>query len=486
MRKISKAFLITCLIAAIYAIGWYVLAINICAEMNKYIRENNKIVVDIFGSKSTILYDKVAPYGFPFKIGMKFINLVEDTGLEVINHKGLVTFGYDLFRGGVFFSNNGESIVKIKPQVSGFGVRVVSRNELFLKLPLSRKIFKIVGQEGREFEFINFIKGIEFRAYDVKAYDLLDDTIVFDHDYTHLSLEWERSYYYKNLQDVLSNIPQHYKIKADVKINEIAANKSIIAPPSIIYFLLPSAKFETEIALNVTTKAKNADMVEFLQSMIADVQKFNFISPAIDSKILGIVALDDSETRKNCKFNFAVNATINHLKDIASTLKNYKFFTNESRILSGANGLFDQWPDNYSVEFATEGNYMLSPKLKNLNFDNLDLRFEDDFAMNFKSQSSFSSMNNWYIEGTLIISNFEKISNLVALLLLKNKKEPLMFKNVKEAINIALRSISLHPESNSPDLSIDFQLSHNLGASKISNMPLKLLVEKYYKLLTQF
>jgi hypothetical protein len=480
-----------------YAIFWYVIAIKICASINKSAKDNSNNIT-LLHHTWNITFDKVLPYGFPFKIGCKFVNLTENaeefstSQKYITTHKGLVTFGYDLIKGGLFFSNNGESVVKIKPQVSGFGVRVVADNSYFFKLPLSKKLFQYLRENVRSFELmdfvrstdsfelINFIKNLEIKAKDIKAYDLVDNTLIFDHESTKLNLAWDHSYYYKNFDELINNIPQKYNLNARIIIKEVASNRKIIAPYSPIYFILPNAKFETDLIAEITTKVKRADLKEISENIGINVEKFHLITPLISSDFHGIITTEDFGSRKSGIFNFVLDLTLNKLDELNAYLNALSADLRKEvePILSSASGGF--------LHFVADGNYTFGQKLKNLNLESLNLLINDKVGFNIKSKSSFSSINDWYLEGNILVFNFEDIVNQVFYLFGKYEKfDEKQLNDLKEPTKLLLRGISSYPVSESQNLAIDFQLSHNIGTSKIGNIPIRLFLESYSKIINK-
>jgi hypothetical protein len=428
----------------------------------------------------------VVPHGFPFKFGFKVINLTEETEGYITSHKGAVAFGYDLLKSGIFFSNNGESVVRVKPQVSGFGARVISNNEYFLKLPFSNKLFKTLQKNSDPFELVNFVKNIEIKAQNVKAYDLLDSALIFDHEATYINLTWDRSYYYTNLESLINNIPSKYNLIAHTKIKDIATQKNVIAPPSYVYFILPNNKFDAEIKAELTTKAKQARLIDIVPNSSINVEKFIFNSEAINSDFRGTIALEKQDSRENGNFDFTLSLKLNKLGllQLYSELqKKYFLQYNKPDIINENKELFDLLQNQYSLEFSTNSSYTFTKKLKNFNIENLSLMVNDDIGFNLKGQNSFSSLQDWYFEGNVLVFNFEAIVNNTFSLLAKyGKFEPGIMNGLRESIKLLLRGISEHPSSNSQDLLIDLHLNHSINNSKIGNVPLTVFLENYKKI----
>jgi hypothetical protein len=487
MRKIVKIGLFAIFLSLLYSICWYIATINLCSEINKQVQTN--ITTEILGSSVTFTFKKATPYGFPFKIGCRIIGLNEDTDNYAISHNGIIVFGYDILNKGLFFSNNGESFAKIKPQVSGFGAKVTSNNSYFFKLPISKKLLSVINKNATGIELVNFIKSIEINAKNVQAHDLIDNSLIFDHELTKAKLSWERNYYYRDLEDVNNHIPPKYNLNLDMIIKNVVNNKKIIAPFSLVYFLLPNNKFEVNIVAELNTKAQKADFLDVFQNSSINFQKFTYNGLTAKSDFKGLMAIETSGGRESAVFDFVLVANFNSL-ELAKIYseKFYPYFVT-NKVTKFQEQQHKDWlaklqNNQYELNIAADGNYVFSRKLKNLNLESLKITLNDT-GFNFHGQSSFSSPIDWYADGNLILFNYPQIVTS-AMGIISKYQQPsnhTISPKLEDDIKYLLRQISNHPESNNNDLAIDFQLSHNLSNSKIGNLPLGLFLENYSKIL---
>jgi hypothetical protein len=499
MRKIVKISLFAIFFALLYSIFWYIATISLCSQVNKHAK--SAIATQIMGANVTFSFEKVTPHGFPFKIGCKIIGLHEDTDSYVILHNGIVVFGYDILKKGLFFSNNGQSIAKIKPEVSGFGVKVISNNSYFFKMPISTRLLRILNKDTAEFEWFNFVKNIQINAANIQAHDLIDNSLIFDHELTRAKFSWEGDYYYRTFEDLQNHIPSKYSLNLDVIIKNVVNNKKIIAPFSPVYFFLPNSKFDVSIIAQVDTKAQKANLLDIVQNSSVNFEKFEYSDSSVSSDFKGLLSLEASDARESGVFNFTLAANFNSLE--LARIYSEKIWPQFADDLDGPAVMSQDQKDwlanlqntQYELNMIAHGDYAFGKKLKNLNLESLQFVLNDT-GFNLHGKSSFSSELNWYVDGNLILFNYPAI--VASLIDTANKYKQYnissggnansenVVKNIMQsegAINNLLKQISNHPESISSDLAIDFQFSHNLNSSKIGSLPLGLFLENCSKIL---
>ena len=501
MRTIFRIVLTIVLISIIYAIIWYVIAIDLCSNINN-LREGDKknFSVEILNQEMSFSFDKVVPYGFPFKLGVKFINLCEES-IEpltqqkyITNHKGLVTVSYDFLKSGFVFSNKGESLLRLKPVSSGFGVRIISNNSYFAQMPLSKDLLNICKNQSQAFELINFIKTIQIKASGIKIYDLVNNTLLYDHKNTDIELSWDRSTYYTTLEEFKNNIPKSYDLTLNLDISKVSQEKKIIAPFSLIYFLLGNSEMKATLQANLQTNGKTLELKEISDNMNLNIKKLDLLTPQAKVNFVSNIILDNNSLQENCSFQFDLD--IDFYKIQFDQFLMNKFFEQISKkyaIYSSNNFLSESFSQKspiqikldqpYNLRFSTDGNYLLSKKLKNLNLKTFYIMLNNETGLNIKGHHSFITHNNWYIDVNLLLYNYKKMTDSIINLCVKYKKfDSLAIDNINKSVNLLLRSISSYTTSNSHDLSIDIQLSNDISSSKIGHMPLSLLLEKYKSL----
>jgi hypothetical protein len=491
MRKIINIAVFLLLILITYSIAWYVQTLSICSGVNSLAKQNDgKININLFDNDQQISFEKVVPYGFPFKLGIKFINITEEGTEPLTNqkystlHKGLITLSYDFIAQGIVFENKGESIVRLKPLASGFGVKVLAKNSYYCKLALAKFIKAIKGNINF-FELINFIKKITIQAAEIKAYDLMSDELIYDHEKSNINFSWDRSFYYKNMAELTSNIPKKYHIKADINIKEVASTKKIIAPKSIIYFLLANNQFHLALDGSLTTKARNNNLREIIDNSNIQIKKLEVKNPYMKTSLIGDLTIQHANSSHSCLFDLDLDLHLNEASVIAPKLTLLKNILLKKHILNLFDideQILDLLNNQYMIKLTSKGNYSFSKKLTNLNLDSFYFMLNDNIGLNINAQSSFASRNDWYLDANVLVYNFEEVVNEAMNFLTKyhNYNEDTA-SNVKKAIKTALRSISSYPKSNSQDLLIDLQLNHNVASSKIGNIPLGLIIENYNK-----
>jgi hypothetical protein len=494
MREAIRVILFLSLFAIIYSISWYIVAISLCTNINQLLKDNDKkITIDFLREPVSFSLDKVLPYGFPLKMGVKFINLEEESTDNFTNqkyltsHKGLVTLTYDFIKGGFVFSNTGESLVKLRPLASGFGVKVNSDNSYFVKIPWSAKLIQAFRGGIEVFELINFVERVDVKATKVKAYDLVNDAMIFDQDVSEISFSWQNAQYYKNLEDLNSNIPKNYNLKINTVINEAAGNKKIIAPPSFVYFLLHKMIFTANVDVNFDTKANKSDINEVLNNSSITFKRFDFSTPLLKANFIGGLSAESFEVGKNYTFDGNLDLTLDKLENIEPYLISLNSLLQKEHsvyLFKDDKKLGDLLNGPCSFKLNTAGSYSFNKKLKNLSLESFYFMLNDNFGFNVRGQSSFASIRDWYLEAGILVYNFAQMIDKTADFLVKYQDyDPSVVNGAKESVKLLLRGVSSNPASDSKDLALDLQFSHNINASKIGNIPLKFFLENYNKTL---
>ena len=493
MKKIVKVGLFLFLLIIIYAIAWYAGALKLCKNINALKEDNNSLIFTVLDEPILVSFDKVVPYGFPFKFGVRFINLAEESKEPItsqkytISHKGIVSVSYDLLKQGMLFANKGDSVVRIKPFSSGFGTKITSDNACFIKMPLTIKLLKQISNFKELFELVNFIKNIQITANNVKAYDLIDNRLLFDHEATKIVLGWHKTKYYLSFEDFQQNIPDQYLLDMQIDIKQAADDKKIIAPISLVYFILGNHSFKIMTNFSFSTKAKTFNLSQMISQMQFRINNFSFNNNVLDTKIDAEINNDEQTEQKNCTFKFNLDFLLKdtlYFKDKFASIS--ALLSNKINMLENEQLFNDLLSEPPSFNISSEGNYSFGKSIKNINLDSLYFAVNDDMAINFKGHSSFASIRNWYVDSNILLYNFEKIIDLIANFLVKYRSyNSAMIDIQKEDFKLLLRGVSAYPASNSQDLSINLQLSHDLNNSKIGNIPLRIFLSNYQKALEQ-
>jgi hypothetical protein len=311
---------------------------------------------------------------------------------------------------------------------------------------------------------------------------------------TDIELSWDRSIYYKTLEELKTNIPKSYDLALDLQIEQVTKEKKIIAPFSLVYFLLGSSEVKAALQASFQTKAKMAEIKEIFDSMDLHIKKLDLVTPQAKVNFVSKVSLENIDSQENCSFNFDLNVDFYEIqfdqflinKALEQVRKKYGLYSSGdafNQLQESKSPMLIKLDQPYNLHLSTDGNYLLGKKLKNLNLKSLYLMLNDEAGFNIKGHNSLISHNNWYVDVNLLLYNYEKITDAIINFYIKYKKfDTLAIDNINKSVNLLLRSISSYTTSNSQDLSIDIQLSNNISTSKIGNVPLSLLLENYKSL----
>ena len=482
-------------IIALYTILWAIIAIGINYRLNASLAQK-KWSIDIWDNKThSIAFKKATLYGFPFKIGTKITDVIEENDDGVITHQEPIYFGYDVIKQRFYTSYDGVSIARAKPIESGFGSEIHGKYHYYLSCPLSIGLTKILINPDSQFELINFVKSISFVASDIKVYDLVDKSMTFDAKKITMSLKILERPYYQSLEELQSDIPQSYHFVSDIAITQSAYGRKI-APVSIIYGAFPMSAFTSGVDVELTTSAKKFDLVSIVKNMDLKVNKMQYTDQAQNSDVS--IAYTSKST--NDDINISCNySDILHIQDGFAKYQLGQLKMEAKELLqSDSIGMFKpaldsflQNPQKYLPDLTNvsqiQDTLVFDLVGKGLAFD---LNIKDIGTMvnnttGYNANGIFHIDNDlqWKASGQLLLSNYKNIVNFVLDYGNKLQQTPIdqdALNMIKESVQDTLKAVSNHPDSKSNNVALDYELNSN-DESKIGTHTFNQILEIYYK-----
>ena len=425
---------------------------------------------------------------------------VEDNEYSNIQHQAPILFGYNLIRQQIFVNYKGTSIAHFKPLESGFGSKVLGEYNYFINFPLSKKNIRSIIKESNLSAIINF-DSLELRIKDLKVYDIVDSSLLLESPRAFFSLSLKEKGYYNSIDEFLNNIPKLYKLHSVTNFSNVVANRSIIAPFSLVYGFIPNRSLDCKVDMTLKTTANTAK--EIVNNMNVDStikcagKTFN-IDINGTTKTTNFSNNEDRSLALKFDANVLLNSTI--IKTAATYSKALMQYVSKStpeRSLFASKTIelldkaieSEKIPPSNQVQVGIDANFKQENNIKKIDAKNLSLFFSDNGVATTTTINIDSTKHELYTQGMLSMYKAKGLINVISEYI-----TPLMFKNSEDIdkdfviafYNRFLRNISNHPQSTSDDLVFDFEYSsHEPKNTKISNKDLQKKISKYYTTLYQ-
>jgi hypothetical protein len=518
--KIVRGLFYGCLVVVLlYTVSWFVALITLSKSIdNKYADHEIDILSADSGYKYSIRFKNSSPTGFPFKIALKFNDLVEEGAGSIVDYKSPIVIGYDLLRSSLFFSFSGEAQAIYKPIQSGFGVRIFRDNHVAsVLLPLSLKLFKTLREGQNIFQLVNFVKALENRSEKVVILDLTDDSKLYEADYENLNVAFMKPKFYLSIEDLLQNIPGKIDISYASKVKYIKPNTRLV-PENLSQTYMMPIKLDGTCKISIITKSQNI-------SNLSDALDLYFAYTPNDSAEYKIHPMllykssaqnDNREVSAQFSSNFMFSSgfferLFNSLEYITDNLRDKL----DHRTLEAMKYLVIN-KDLLSLKHLEKGEYEvaldfdLSTRLNQTHLNLVDfslLSLGDRTGVRISGKSEIhqnSDRSYWMSEGVGLLYNSNVILDSL-LPLIYSLKTRFDQHGTETSINLGnlehdeeakdlyvdaakyfLRSISDHPTSTSNEMSFEYKIdSRELNKAKIGNSSIDKFVSMYYLALYQ-
>jgi hypothetical protein len=491
----KRLFLCAISIVVLYVIFWGGVSSSLSYHLNSFFA-GEKYNINWWDDKDySITFSKASPHGFPFNIGVKLAQVVEESSDSVVTHQHIYA-GYDLINQRLYITHNGTSIAKAKPLGSGFGSEIHGDYHYYAPCPFSARLLKILMNPDIRFELVNFIKSINFVAKDIKVYDLIDKSMTFDAKLMDFNLEVPERPYYHNMEEIRSNIPERYHLVSNILVTKSTGGRKI-APISFIYGAFPMNDFISNIDVEFTTQAKTFETIPILKNMEFKANKLRYADQAEDIDIQ--VTYKSASEADNLNISLDYSDSI-QIKDdfMKHALEKVKIVSAEllqldqASIMQSAIDSVLRNPEKYIPDFSriskVQNKIIFDFTSKGNAFD-INLK---DFGTIVDGVTGYTAMGKlhvddnfkWQASGQLLLSNYQNIVSFIldymnGIQQVPRKEEVvLMF---KESVSDLLRLISNHPESKASSIALDYEYNSDAGSGKIGRYDFSQILEIYYK-----
>lgn len=505
---------------SVYSLFWFGALGLLARNLNKNYANQDLNIQNFIADEAFIRFSHISPAGFPFKIALKIYNMSEEVISGKTEYQAPITFGYDLLKQDFFANYNGQIISKYKPLQNNFGAKInIQDYVIFVHAPLKPKVFSILSHAASArniWPIVNLIQDFGIKSGQIKALDLVDDTLLYVQDNQYVKIAIEMPQYYSNLQEFLDNIPKKINVEYATQISHSNINKKII--PSLLIGSFSPFSYDIDGAFYVqTTAAKYQDLPKDIEvkvhhlnhkaKTISASSKVFYRSTINDDRLVSVILKADGHVNLKSGFvdqlfnmleqitpylgsNPAISAFVSKLQldakergisasDIKSSLKELE------------NRSYDKTID-LAINFD-EKNKSLSAEVKDFSI----LSGITGVRLNSKFDIRPDRSNNGFFQkfdGNVLLSNYQRLINIIdsnyqnfAPLFSATQEQTgykLQEKRIKDRkaqLAQFLKNLSDHPLSTSNDLSFEYKIrSDDLENSQIGSTTLGKLKEIYY------
>jgi hypothetical protein len=502
MMRVIKIIIALMLIIIIgYSFAWYYIANKITSEINNNYANKPIVVHGIDKAEYHISFKKAHASGFPFKMLMSISGWTEESRGAIINYMSPIHMGYSFGTQKIYVSYNGDIEALYKPINTKFGAKPKVKDYLItIDMPLNRKLIDTISNMKDSFEVVNHLGELNISTKKVEIFDLNSDEKFFDKEYELFKFSYKPTKYYVNLDDLLNNIPQFYKVEYVVKTNEVN-DKSRRLPVSLFYgfSVLPSG-FDIKGSATIKTGAKTAkDLAKEIDldanlectSPLFDVGpvKINY-KGGIGEKSRGAQIFVDSKVQLKKGFFEDVFKKYMSVSPRVVAMPGGQIINREILYIIANKDAFrfnDLENSRYEVNVDLNS-YRSKDKIK-LKVNNLSI-FSQDSGIRFvhDSEASTTREKNWHANGILYIKNYPAVIDFTSGYIYRFGKFKILSNEARELYvdvnKTFLKQISDYPTSTSNDLSFEYIVnSQKLNKTKVGTVQFDQLAKLYQLIL---
>jgi hypothetical protein len=487
--KIVK-FLVLFIILVLLALGggWYYVTFKVAHKLNEEYAGTQMPVKGIDKEDYFVAFDQVNPSGFPYKISWKVSGWKEESRTAKIIYHSPIYFGYDLLLQKLFINYDGEITALYKPEERGFGAKLnIKDYAIKVDLPLNSDLISTLQNMKDPFEIVNHLGDIHASSKSVEIFDLTDNEKFYDKEYEKLHFTFVRQKEYKDVQDFLSNIPQHYSAKYLVKTKPNSA-KTRRLPVSLFYgfSLLPSG---FDVDANIVIKTQGNNFKEINRGLDIQLEAecaspfVNFSNAKLKYKF-GIDKLgQDFQIDMGSKIFFKKGMfdELFHRYDMLSEkLKNSAFgkiVDKEIRYVIANKEVFKFTElENQNYDYSFVANSSNKKGKRYLKIDDLSIfSATSGFKLKHEMESSPGNNMDWNANGVLFLKNYPAVVEFSSGYIYRFGKFKFLSDEARslyvDVNKNFLKNISDHPDSKSNDLSFEYSAnSKNLHKTKVGSV----------------
>ncbi len=503
MKAIKIIFILLVLTLLSLAGLWYYVTDRVATELNEKYAGKEFAVKGIDKTDYFITFDKVVPSGFPYKIAWEAIGWKEESrGAEII-YKSPLEFGYDLMLQRVFVNYSGDIVASYKPAKHGFGSLLkIDNYNIGMDIPLNKELFKTLKAMKDPVQIVNHISEIKISTGKVEIFDLIDNEKFYDKEFERMKLSFLPKKTYENIEDLLANIPQEYKIHYIVKTKQNNATMRRL-PVSLFYgFSALPAGFDFTANAEIKTNGKTSEeYMKGLEIKADIICESNYIDlPDLKIQYKSGNYIDGREFMLDTSSKIKAKSGL--FDQIFERYELYAPFVvktpigreidHEIRYIIHNKEVFKfKDLENSSYDFSLKMNSSNTKSKKNLKIDDFSiLSDKSGVRLKHEMESNIGPKSNWFANGVLYLTNYPSVIEFTSGYIYRFGKFKILNDEARKLyidVNKAfLKDISDHPKSTSNDLSFEYTIdSNHMDQSEIGSVKFGQIAQLYTLMLYQ-
>lgn len=517
MRLIKLLITLIILFVAGYIGGWFYITNKISSELNQRFAGKKFFLKGVQGEEYYTTFEKAVPTGFPFTMAAKITGWKEESRAANFTYSSPIIAGYNFITQNAFIEYDGEIKAVFKPISTGFGANLKIQNyKIIIDYPISKRVIDTARKGGDPFELLNYVGDITASTGKVEIFDLVGGEKFYDKQYETLNFSFSPAKHYLNLQDFLSNIPNEYNIKYQVKTN-IVEQEARRIPVSLFYgFSTFPSGFTANATAQVKTNSKTFENISKDMDLKASV---SFTSPLLDlpsyqlnfkggglGKGFAFKLISDAKIRIKEGFfdELFRHYGVMHPHLIKLTPDINKI--NPSVMLDRELAYIITHKDDFKFKELEDSDYDLNidlncaqegtkqyVKIQNFNISSGNSAFKLKHESEIKARKGMSAASEWVAKGVFILNNYPSVIEFTSGYIYRFGKFKILSDEARKIyvdVNKAFfKSISDYPKSTSNDLSFEYNIDSKnwkdfkIGSVKFSDISALYELTLYHKLL---
>lgn len=410
--KLKLLCKILAILAILYSIIWFKIASSIEDSINKNLASS----IQHIAPSHRISFSNARLSGFPFLIGIKLYDVVEDTSSALINHHSPVFFGYNMFTDKLVLSYSGKSTIETKPKKDA---QVFESDGNFLysaHIPVSFDMFKKATQPSGIMDILSNLREIRLQVKNAGLKNSTENIDLNKGSNIDLSIKILHHKKYNNIDDFLSDIPKDYNIDFSLDSRHLA-NKKISIGYSFIYGAYLPLNLNYTMQANIHTNSKTFDMLEIVKDIQVTHWESNIATDIEESSMKASGKLSSVDDDTNISFNnvSAIKLKPSYSKTLDYRIKNLVNMVPQSvlgplktSLLSLDVASLDLDTQNDPITINTKLNFGSSGKTHSflLNLEHFGISFRD-IEFGIRNNTKLVSQHEWSSEGVISAQKYD-------------------------------------------------------------------------------
>lgn len=500
-KKIVKIITLTILILIIgIASVWFYATNEFTHRINDEFAGKKFHIKNFDQTEYVVNFKSANSMGFPFKIAWQIVGYVEESKDAFINYVKPINIGYNLLLQKIFVEYTGPITISYKSADKTDDVQInIKDYHIEVPLPLSYELLRNL--KNKNFgAVLNHIDKILLSTQDVEIYTIADNIKFYDKKFEELTLSFTKPKKYIDYHDLLNDIPKEYKIKYQVKTDELPISFTEKIPSGLFYlFSIVPSGIDLKLDADIKTKANryqqfsddlSIDTNFQLSSTYLDIIDFNFSHQHTKSNTQQLGNNFTFKLKKDF-FNQVFNFYNYKIKDKINNKGISTFLVNEIDYIIRNKEDFDfksleDASYNFSLNFDSKiiSNIRYS-KINDLSIlsSTSGLKIQQNMQQKLRNNAQ-KTRGNFKFDGVLYLNNYPNIVDFTSGYIYRlgkfrtlNEEAKKLYSSVNKAF---IKDISDYPKSSNNDLSFTYSFDlADMNATKLGSKKIEYILNLY-------